>query len=605
MATPSPAAASAQDVPRIGGVSGFIRLALRFFPYALPYWDKLLLRILYKQANAMIGVLGATATIRIVDDGILAGDVRSFVIWSIIKIVLTAHILVHITIYANIFQYVLMRLNLFFKQMMFAHVQRMTLDFHQERPIGENMYRINNDAEAATDFGANAVPEFIERIVEILTFAGLLLAINAVVGSMLGVYMAAYFIFSHIVAGRMYLAQQYMRRAEQAVAALLQEVYTAFASSKAFARERTERRRYFRRLGRVMRTRMRFFAWLSTWMEGGDLIREVLIVQFAHLVVCGSLVIAGKMTLGEFIAIVEVINLVSGPLLALVMTVQRLRISAVPAQRMLETLDREPKVQDAPDAKALVAAKGEIRFEGIRYRYTDDGRDVLKDLSFTIPPNRKAAIVGVSGAGKTSIFNLLMRYADPHAGRVLVDGQDLRAVKRDSYLQHVSVVLQENFLFSSTVRDNILIGKPDATEEELERAVETAGLRAMIDALPNGLDTMLLEGGNLSMGDKQRIGIARAVIRDPTFLFLDEATSSLDPVTEHEILEQLEKIEEGRTVLVIAHHINTVRRADEILVMEQGRLVQQGTHEDLMADPDGAYAQLWAASESGRGAIDP
>lgn len=330
--------------PRIGGIRGFFALAFRFFPFALPYWDKLLLRILYKQANAMIGVLGATATIRIVDDGILAGDARQYWIWTIIKIILTAHIFLHITIYANIFHYVNFRLNLKFKRLMFDHVQRMMLRFHQERPIGENMYRINNDTEAATDFGVNAVPELIERVVEIATYAGLLLALNPMVAGLLGVYLVSYFIYSHVIVGRMYLAQQYMKRAEQSVAALLQEIYSAFAASKTYSRERTERRRYYGRLGKVMRTRFRFFAWLGAWMEGGDLIREVLIVQVAHLAFCGWLVIGDKMTLGEFIAVMEMINLVSGPLIALIATIQRLRVAAVPAQRMLETLDYEPSI---------------------------------------------------------------------------------------------------------------------------------------------------------------------------------------------------------------------------------------------------------------------
>lgn len=246
----------------------------------------------------------------------------------------------------------------------------------------------------------------------------------------------------------------------------------------------------------------------------------------------------------------------------------------------------------------MPAPRGEIAFDNVRFRYTPDGRDVLHDLTFTVPPGRKTAIVGVSGAGKTSIFNLLMRFADPFSGAVRVDGHDLKEIERKSYIEHVGIVLQENFLFSATIRDNILVGDPEADDAQLQHAIDLAGLGPTIDALPDGLDTMLLEGGNLSMGQKQRIGIARAMLRDPKFLFLDEATSSLDPATEKEILAQLKKVEAGRTVLVIAHHLNTVRSADEIIVMEQGRLVQQGRHEDLITDEGGAYARLWRAEEA-------
>lgn len=591
---------SAASAPRIGGIKGFWKLLLRFLPFALPYWDKLLLRILYKQATAMIGVLGATATIRMVDDGLLAGNTQAFMTWSMIKVVLTAHIFIHITIYANIFHFVLMRLNLAFKRHIFNHVQKMTLAFHQKRPIGENMYRINNDTEFATDFGANSMPELVERLVELLTYAGLLFALNPTILGLLLVYVGFYFIFSHVIVSQMYRAQQFMRRAEQRVAALLQEVYSAFGISKAFSRGRHDRRRYFHRLADLMRERLRFFGWLAAWMEGAELLREIVISQLSHILICGVLVIKGYMSLGEFIAVIEMINLVQGPLMAVVATIQRLRVAAVPAQRLLETLDMEPDVQDKPNAISLEKPKGEIAFDHVWFRYQPDGPDVIQDLSFQVPAGSKTAIVGVSGAGKTSIFNLLMRFSDPTQGRVLIDGKDLRDLKLQSYLDQVSVVLQENFLFSATIGDNIRVGNPKAKDGQLKEAIKRSGLQPTIDAMPQGLDTMLLEGGNLSMGQKQRVGIARAVIRDPRFLYLDEATSSLDPVTEEEILEQLKEVEKDRTVLVIAHHIASVREADQILVMEKGHLVQQGRHDDLIADRQGAYYRLWNAEKAKR-----
>jgi ABC-type multidrug transport system fused ATPase/permease subunit len=589
------AALSPDDRPTIGGVRGFVQLARRFVPYAIPYWDKLLLRILYKQANAMIGVLGAVATIRIVDGGIIAGDTETFIIWSIIKVILTAHILIHITIYANIFDYVLMRLNLNFKRLMFDHVQKMSLRFHQGRPIGENMYRINSDTEGATDFAVNVVPEMIERVVEVLTVVGLLLALSPTVMGLLTIYIIVYYIFSHIVVGQLYQAQHYMRRADQAVSALLQEVYTAFGISKAMARGQHDRRRYFRRLGKVMRRRLQFFGFLAVWMEGGELIRDVLVTQLCHILVCGILVITGYMTLGEFLAVIEMINLVASPLMVFIATLQRLRVSTVPAQRMLETLDYDPTVKDHPNAVSHKTPKGEISFDNVFFSYSADGPDVIKELSFKINPGQKVAIVGLSGAGKTSIFNLLMRFAEPKSGTILIDGQDLTKLRRESYMENVSVVLQENFIFSASIRDNILVGNPEATEDQLVEAIERSGLGPTIASLPEGLDTMMLEGGNLSMGQKQRIGIARAVIRDPKFLYLDEATSSLDPMTEAEILKQLREVERGRTTLMIAHHITSVKTADEILVMDKGHLVQQGTHDELIEQEGGAYQRLWNA----------
>jgi len=591
-----------QAEPTIGGLRGFWRLLRRFVPYALVYWDKLLLRVIYRQAYAIIGVLGAMVTIRVVDDGLLARDAGKFFMWSALKVALSAHILVFITIYANVCHYVLLRLNITFKRLLFDHVQRMPLAFHQMRPVGENMFRINSDSEAATMFAASAVPEVLERIVELVTCVSLILALNRIVVGLLAVYITLYFLVSHVLVTMLYRAQQHMRRCGQRVSAILQESYSAFGISKALARERHERRRYFNRLTGLMRATLSFFAYLALWMEGAQLMQEALVTQISHVLICGYLVITGRMTTGEFIAVSEMIALVQGPLMGMIATLQRLRVDAVPAQRMLETLDIEPAVQDKPNAVVLDRPKGAIRFENVCFRYAPEGPDVIKDLCFQVEPGQKLAIVGVSGAGKTTIFNLLMRFCEPTRGRILIDDHDLRDLVLESYLERVSVVLQENFLFSATIRDNIFLGDPTAPLAALDDAIERAGLGSTIAALPDGLDTMLLEGGNLSMGQTQRIGLARAVLRDPRFLYLDEATSALDPATEEEIIEQLKEVERGRTCLVIAHHIVSVKDADEILVMESGELAQRGLHEDLIADQKGAYARLWAAERAKRGA---
>ncbi len=275
-------------------------------------------------------------------------------------------------------------------------------------------------------------------------------------------------------------------------------------------------------------------------------------------------------------------------------TVQRLRVSAVPVQRVFETLDLGCTIQPAKNAIRLRDVRGQIDFSGVSFRYRPEGPDVLKDVSFTVRPGQKVAIVGLSGAGKTTIFNLLLRLYEPTAGSIRVDGHDLRDLDLESYLANVGVVLQENFIFSASIRDNILFGNINASEEELNDVVGRAGLWSTIRALPRGLDTVLLEGGNLSMGQKQRIGIARTLIRDPKILLLDEPTSLLDPRTEEDILAQLASIEEDKTRLMIAHHISFVGEKDEILVMHEGRLVQRGLQAELSTS-DGPYKSLCTA----------
>ncbi len=592
------AAGAQPSGPSLGGLGGFLRLVARFTRFALPYWDKLLLRVVYRFANSIILVLGVLATSRMVDDGLLARDLKLFLFWAVLKAAISAHILVFITVQANVSNFVMLRLNLRFKRMMFNHVQRMAMAFHQKRPVGENMYRVNRDTEMATDLSTNAVPETLEWTIELLTMLTLALVMNPAVVACIAAYLVVLFAFSHLAVGQIYKAQHLWFRAEQRVSAILQESFGAFSISKTFARERHDRRRYFGRLKDVIRGRLRNWAFISIWMEGRELLQAVLVTGVTHTLLCGWFVVQGRMTIGVFVATAEMMGLLISPVVVLIATIQRMRVSAVPAQRMLETLDWDPPVKDKPDARPLGGGRGEIRFENVCFRYTPDGPDVIRDLSFTVAPGGKVALVGVSGAGKTSIFNLLMRFCDPTSGRVLIDGHDLRDLKLRSYLEKVSVVLQENFLFSATIRDNILVGYPDADQAAFDEAVRRSGLADTIRAQPDGLDTMLLEGGNLSMGQKQRIGIARAVIRNPRFLFLDEATSSLDPATEAEILEQLKEVERGRTVLVIAHHIESVRQADEILVMEKGRLVQRGRHGELMGVEGGAYRRLWSAERA-------
>lgn len=589
-------AETSQGLNTRGGIQGlidFVVLYARFARYSFRYWDKILLLILIAQATGLMWVLSAMATAKCVDEGLRASDRGAFLQWCLIWFGVQVALYVVYNITTIMSAFIKMHVDRILKLRIFDHFQKLALRFQQSRPIGENMFRLNNDSTIAAQVTAQALPDSMTRLITIATTGSLLFTLNSAIALAVVVYIVIYYFYSHVVTTYSTRYQAKVRATGQATQAMLQENLSAYVLSKAFARERHESRRYFGRVANLGRAMFEYGTTFGFCMEGLRTMQD-LFMQLIQVLFCGYLVIRGDLTVGEFVAVGQILFFVIGPMQILVQMLIWFRVSAVTLRRMLQTLDVDPEIEDAPDAANLVDPSGELAFENVAFRYTPDGQDVLKGLSFRVPPGKKLAIVGASGAGKTTIFNLLMRYYDPTGGRVLVDGQDLKRLRLDSYRSHLSIVLQDNFMYSATIRDNILFGKPDADTEALARAVRLAGLQPLLDELPRGLDTVLKEGGDLSSGQLQRIGIARAVIRDPKYLFLDEATSSLDPRTEHEILEQLKLVEHGRTRLVIAHNIVSVRDADEILVMSQGELVQQGAHAELV-EQEGIYAEMWQA----------
>jgi ABC-type multidrug transport system fused ATPase/permease subunit len=304
-------------------------------------------------------------------------------------------------------------------------------------------------------------------------------------------------------------------------------------------------------------------------------------------------VVADRITLGTLVAFLGYITSFYAPLRRLTQVDNTFQQAIAAGERIFELLDEETEIDSAPDALALAETRGEVRFEDVHFRY-GEGDEVLHDIDFHMAPGEVVALVGPSGAGKTSIANLLCRFYDPGHGRILVDGHDLRDLDLQSLRQHIAVVLQDTFLFNSTVRGNICYGKPDATEAEMIAAAEAAHAHDFIlNELPNGYDTEIGERGvRLSGGQKQRLALARAIITNPSILILDEATSSVDAEAEHLIQQALDEVLQGRTALVIAHRLSTIRNADKIIALEDGRIREVGDHHDLL-DRGGLYSQLY------------
>jgi ABC-type multidrug transport system fused ATPase/permease subunit len=394
------------------------------------------------------------------------------------------------------------------------------------------------------------------------------------------------------------LRERYRRVQEEiaGVNAVLAENITGVRVSKAFAREGEQLTRFTNQNSRNLDANMSTAAVQSV---STPLIQMIGTLGTAAVLLYGTLLISkGALTIGTLVAFVTYLAQFYAPVEELLRINTIFQQALAAAERIFDFIDEKPQVSERPGALTLAQTHGEVRLEHITFGY-QAGTPVLHDISLAAQPGQIIALVGETGSGKTSLVNLLPRFYDPWEGRVLLDGHDLRELTLDSLREHIAVVLQETFLFAGSVRDNIAYGRLGATEAEIEAAAREAHAHEFIERLPGGYGAPVGEGGvMLSRGQRQRIALARAILRDPRILILDEATSDVDTETEVVIQKALERVMQGRTVFVIAHRLSTVRQADLIVVLDHGRVVEQGRHADLLARPRGAYRRLVEAQFS-------
>jgi len=479
---------------------------------------------------------------------------------------------------------------------LYAYLQSLPLKFHDSRRSSDSSFRVAYDSQAIqTIYNKGFTNIFQSGVMLLGTFAIMVRMDWKLTLISLGI------IPFIIVAIRFYAIRirnqsTTIQERESAVLTVAQEGLSSVRMVHAFGREEHEVRQFQRSAGESLAANM---SLTYTTMVSSLVVGTLMALGTAAMYGLGSLsVLDGTLSLGTLFLFASYLTMLYAPLEQLTYTAWALEGAAAGLQRCYEVLDREDEIRDAPDATAITSTRGAIRFEGVHFGY-DPAQPILCDINVGVPPGKTVAFVGGTGAGKSTLLSLVPRFYDPDRGRVLLDGADLRTLTKRSLRDQISIVLQDTLLFSTTIRENIAYGRPDATEEEIIEAARRAQAHDFIMATANGYGSQVGErGGHLSVGQRQRIGIARAFLKNAPILLLDEPTSALDPATEAAIMETIRELMRGRTTLIITHRIATVHDVDRIVVLRGGTIAEQGTGPELVA-AGGAYADLYRAANLG------
>ena len=566
-------------------------LIFRVYQYAKQYRRNLSIGIVAIILGALTGLTSPYLHKIAIDQIILPGNLSGFAWWIPVFVFVT--VMNYLLQYVQVFQMRIVGEKVVAKMRddMISKLQKISLRYFSEGEIGRIMSRPTNDA--------NNVRIFLR-----MGLASIILDTSSILGSFiiifaLNVKLAIVAISILPVAlGLAWLLGRFSRSAYRkslstlaGLTAKMQENLSGMKVIKSFVREKKSYEEFQETQDKNIKANIHALRISSIYQPFVLLTRVVgtaLILWFGSL-----MVVSGEITIGTIIAFMEYQFQYFMPLMDLVVVYDQYQSAMAAIERMFDIIDTEVEVQDPAESEAVkIKTINDVVFENVSFGY-DPNIHVVRNVSFTLEDSKKLAIVGPTGAGKSTVINLLARFYDPLGGRILVNGHDVKNIKIDSLRKHMGIVLQDSFLFPMSVKDNIKYGKPEATDEEVAKAAKAVGAHEFITKLPNGYDYVIQEGSsNISIGQRQLISFARTLLMNPRLLILDEATSSIDPYTELLVQNALKKLLENRLAIIIAHRLSTIRLCDEIIVIDEGRPVEQGTHAELMK-ADGLYSAFY------------
>jgi ATP-binding cassette subfamily B protein len=575
------------------GARGTLRRVKALWAYNWPYRRR--------SAAALAMMLAATATsiagplvIRLaIDRGIAASppDFGQVELWVGVFVVVTLASWVTSSVQTYLTAWVGTRILADLRIGLFAHIQRLDLGFFERNRAGVVISRLTNDIEALVNAVVDGPTTLVQNTIVLIGSAGVLVYVNWKLA------IATLTVFPGMAIGtaifRYYSGRAYRetRRRLAEVTGQLQEDISGVRVVQAFRREGTNYDRFVDINDRYRAANVTTVNASAMYFPYVDLLSAL--AMAIVLGYGGTLVFRGELTPGGLFVFIGLLSNFFDPVQQLSQFYQTFLAATAALDNIFTVLDTEPRLTDAPDARDLPPIRGEVAFDDVHFAYSQGAAEVLHGVSFTVPAGSTIALVGHTGAGKSTIVKLLARFYDPTGGRIAVDGHDLRDVTVDSLRRQLGIVPQEGFLFSGSVRENISFGRPGATDEEIRAAAEAVGAAEFIEALPDGYETDVQErGSRLSIGQRQLVAFARALLADPRILILDEATSSVDIPTEARIEEALETLLRDRTAFVVAHRLSTIRRADTIVVLEHGEVIEAGTHAELI-ERRGRYFSLY------------